>query len=220
MIKGMWKSKDKILLMFLIGQVSCSFSFSKSLFAQNCFSVTFSISWVAQHGHLFCYSLFFIGLASQLQLFCKVFWHHDKNNLVLKSWVERPKAKGKHALDWARKTLSPLMTPWPGRNESPQRRLWTSLNSFTSSSVGCSGIANSSLPWSLAVSISCRITLLWTVLSVRFPVKLQLSLTLPNFALLYFTLLHFTSLHFTFHFALRCFALLHFALLCFALLYF
>jgi hypothetical protein len=31
MIKGMWKSKDKILLMFLIGQVSCSFSFSTSL---------------------------------------------------------------------------------------------------------------------------------------------------------------------------------------------
>ena len=59
MIKGKWKSKDKILLMFLIGQVSCIVSFCKPLSPlfsdiMHCFSHI--------HCHYSCYSFWYFDV--------------------------------------------------------------------------------------------------------------------------------------------------------------
>ena len=142
MIKGKWKSKDKILLMFLIGQVSCIVSFSKPLLplsndimhcfshihchyscyslwyldaeyypaphplysllgllygitmhwynsfiiAQNWFSANLSLSGLQPTTSVFCYSLFFVGHASQLQPFLQSFLSFDIMTKIIWSW--------------------------------------------------------------------------------------------------------------------------------------
>ena len=146
MIKGKWNSKDKILLMCLIGQVSCIVSFCKPLLplssdimhcfshihchyscyslwyldaeyylaphllysllgllysttmhwcssyiiAQNWFSANLSLSGLQPTTSVFCYSLFFVGLASQLHYFLS-FDIMTKITWLSRFWVERSK---------------------------------------------------------------------------------------------------------------------------------
>ena len=88
---------------------------------------------------LFCWSvncnMFFVSV------FC---WSWHK-----KSWAQITQSSHKIAKVtcslWAICHLSPLMTPWPGKNES-LGEVRTSLNSSSLSSAGCSGFADRLLP--------------------------------------------------------------------------
>ena len=129
MIKGMWKYKDKILLMFLIGQVSCSFSFSKSLFAQNWFYSHFQqITEWRNMATFFVTLCFLLVLPVNCNFFAKFF---DIMTKIIWSWnLESSDQKPKVNM-----LLTELAKPWarwwrPGRVETSRRsggfeRAWT-----------------------------------------------------------------------------------------------
>ena len=86
------------------------------IIAQNCVSAL--IEWSLSR-----LSLFFVGQSVNCSFFvCFVFGIMTKTIWLWRS--ESSDQKPRLTCSWlSSQNLSPLMTPWPGRNESPQRRL-------------------------------------------------------------------------------------------------
>jgi hypothetical protein len=166
------------ITLLLIPCVLC-YGFLYSITMHWCSSYVIAQRWVSAKPlsglqpttSVFCYSLFFVWSCQSIAVFFVV-WHHDKNNLTLKILSRAIKIAKVTCSSWASVT-KPADEVLAGQKRyaaAEWERAWTRSPRALS---GCSGIAVSPLPWSLAVSISCRITLLWTVLGVRFLVKLE-----------------------------------------------